>query len=192
MKLEGSYIINASKEEVWLAMNNPEILQASIPGCESLEKLSETQFTAIVKAKIGPVKASFTGEVSLENLNPPHSYTLTGEGKGGLAGFASGAADITLSEHDEGTELQYEVEAQVGGVEWLPLRRVCVRCPLHAACRMCVFSEKRRAKKAKAAGILFIIAKYVCVFFITFHSLFVHRQAPLRSGSRRCPHKCKS
>ncbi len=115
MKLEGSYIINASKEEVWLAMNNPEILQASIPGCESLEKLSETQFTAIVKAKIGPVKASFTGEVSLENLNPPHSYTLTGEGKGGLAGFASGAADITLSEHDEGTELQYEVEAQVGG-----------------------------------------------------------------------------
>ena len=115
MKLEGTYIINASKEEVWKAMNDPAILQQAIPGCESLEKISDTQFTAVIKAKIGPVKASFTGEVNLENLNPPHSYTLTGEGKGGLAGFAKGSADVSLNEHNDGTELIYLVDAQVGG-----------------------------------------------------------------------------
>ena len=115
MKLDGSYIIEASKEEVWAAMNDPEILEKAIPGCESLEKISDTEFTAVVKAKIGPVKATFTGEVKLEDLNPPNSYRLVGEGKGGIAGFASGAADVTLTDHPEGTELTYEVDAQVGG-----------------------------------------------------------------------------
>ena len=115
MKLEGSYVIKASKEEVWAAMNDPEVLRESIPGCESLEKISDTEFTAVVKAKIGPVKATFAGNVQLENLNPPHSYTITGEGKGGLAGFASGSADVLLSGHPEGTELKYDVDAQVGG-----------------------------------------------------------------------------
>jgi uncharacterized protein len=92
------------------------ILKKSIPGCESLEKKSDRELTAIVVLKIGPIKATFGGEVKLENLNPPYSYTITGEGKGGIAGFAKGGADVTLKEDGPGaTVLTYTAKADVGG-----------------------------------------------------------------------------
>ncbi|MGL4196248.1 MAG: CoxG family protein [Allorhizobium sp.] len=108
--------MEAPVETVWRALNDPEILRRSIPGCESLEKTSDTQMTAKVVLKIGPIKAKFEGAVELQNLNPPHSYTIAGEGKGGLAGFAKGGADVTLTAEEDGaTLLSYTVRAEVGG-----------------------------------------------------------------------------
>lgn len=116
MDMQGSERIEAPVETVWRALNDPEILRRSIPGCESLEKTSDTQMTAKVVLKIGPIKAKFEGAVELQNLNPPHSYTIAGEGKGGLAGFAKGGADVTLTAEEDGaTLLSYAVRAEVGG-----------------------------------------------------------------------------
>ncbi|MES0881942.1 SRPBCC family protein [Roseibium sp. SCP14] len=115
MDMNGSHRIPAKRETVWDALNNPEILQACIPGCESLDKTSETEMTAAVTSKIGPVKAKFKGSVTLENINPPESYTISGEGKGGVAGFAKGSADVKLTEDGNETVLTYEAKAQVGG-----------------------------------------------------------------------------
>ncbi len=116
MDMQGSERIEAPVETVWRALNDPEILRRSIPGCESLEKTSDTQMTAKVVLKIGPIKAKFEGAVELQNLNPPHSYTIAGEGKGGLAGFAKGGADVTLTAEEDGaTLLSYTVRAEVGG-----------------------------------------------------------------------------
>jgi carbon monoxide dehydrogenase subunit G len=115
MKLEGSQIIAADRATVWAALNDPEVLKACIPGCQSLEKTSDTTFEAVAKQKVGPVSATFTGVVELQNLNPPESYTIHGEGKGGAAGFAKGGADVSLKEVEGGTELTYVAEAKVGG-----------------------------------------------------------------------------
>jgi carbon monoxide dehydrogenase subunit G len=115
MDMSGSHRIPAKREKVWEALNDPEILKACIPGCESLEKTSETEMTAAVTSKIGPVKAKFKGAVTLENINPPESYTIVGEGKGGVAGFAKGSADVSLTEEGDETVLSYEAKAQVGG-----------------------------------------------------------------------------
>jgi carbon monoxide dehydrogenase subunit G len=115
MEMNGSHIIPASREVVWEALNNPDILRACIPGCEELEMSSPTEMSATVVTKIGPVKAKFKGDVTLENLNPPNSYTISGEGKGGIAGFAKGGANVTLTEVPEGTKLDYDVDAKVGG-----------------------------------------------------------------------------
>jgi len=116
MDMQGSERIEAPVETVWLALNDPEILRQSIPGCESLEKTSDTHMTARVVLKIGPIKAKFEGAVELQNLNPPNSYTISGEGKGGLAGFAKGGADVTLTPEEGGaTLLTYTVKAEVGG-----------------------------------------------------------------------------
>lgn len=115
MKLEGSQVIAADRATVWAALNDPEVLKACIPGCESLTKEDDTHFTAVVKQKVGPVSATFTGMVELQNLNPPESYTIHGEGKGGAAGFAKGGADVSLKEVEGGTELTYVAEAKVGG-----------------------------------------------------------------------------
>lgn len=115
MDMSGEYQIPASRESVWDALNDPEILKACIPGCESLEKTSETEMTASVTAKVGPVKAKFKGAVTLSNLDPPKSFKMSGEGKGGPAGFAKGGADITLIEDGDATILNYVVKAQVGG-----------------------------------------------------------------------------
>lgn len=115
MEMNGSHIIPASRETVWEALNNPDVLRACIPGCEELEMSSPTEMSATVVTKIGPVKAKFKGDVTLENLNPPNSYTISGEGKGGIAGFAKGGADVTLTEVPEGTQLDYNVDAKVGG-----------------------------------------------------------------------------
>ena len=115
MDLTGEERIAASRDTVWKALNDPEILRACIPGCESLEKISDTELEATVGVKIGPVKARFNGKVQLTNLNPPSSYTISGEGKGGVAGFAKGGADVTLIEEGSETVLAYVVNADVGG-----------------------------------------------------------------------------
>lgn len=116
MDMNGSETINAPVNLVWKGLNDPEILRQCIPGCETLEKTSDTEMTATVVLKIGPVKARFEGAVQLSNLNPPYSYTISGEGKGGMVGFAKGGADVTLAEQPNGTTLLiYTVKADVGG-----------------------------------------------------------------------------
>lgn len=115
MELSGSRVIAADIDTVWTHLNNPETLKACIPGCEELTGSPEEGFAAVVKQKVGPVKATFKGEVQLENIVPGQSYTITGEGKGGVAGFAKGGADVTLAMVEDGTELTYEAQAKVGG-----------------------------------------------------------------------------
>ena len=114
MKLFGSYQINLSKEKVWEALNDPEILKKSIPGCEEFKKNSETEFTATATNKIGPFNASFTGDIELEDLDPPNSYKISGSGNSPV-GFASGEATVKLEDLENGTKLIYEVQANVGG-----------------------------------------------------------------------------
>ena len=114
MKLSGSYQINLSKQKVWEALNDPEILKKAIPGCEEFIKNSDTEFTATATNKIGPFNASFTGDIELTDLNPPDSYKITGSGNSPV-GFASGEATVRLEDHEGGTNLIYEVEANVGG-----------------------------------------------------------------------------
>ena len=120
MQMQGERTIRASRDEVWRALNDPEVLMASIQGCESLEKTSETSFEAAVTQKVGPVKARFTGLVELSDIVPGESYTISGEGKGGAAGFAKGGAKVRLEDAaleggETGTLLVYEAEAKVGG-----------------------------------------------------------------------------
>jgi uncharacterized protein len=116
MDMNGSERIDAPSEIVWQALNNPDILRQCIPGCETLEKTSDTDMTATVSLKIGPIKARFEGAVQLTNLNPPNSYRIVGEGKGGVVGFAKGRADVQLeSEEPDVTVLRYTVKADVGG-----------------------------------------------------------------------------
>jgi uncharacterized protein len=115
MEIKGEYKIAASREKVFAALNDPAILQACIPGCESLEKTSDTEMTAKVKLRIGPVSAAFSGKVTLSDLDPPNGYRISGEGQGGAAGFAKGGAVVTLREDAGDTLLAYNVDAQVGG-----------------------------------------------------------------------------
>jgi carbon monoxide dehydrogenase subunit G len=115
MHLEGTQLIGADRATVWAALNDPEILAACIPGCQSMEGSAETGFAAVVKQKVGPVSATFKGKVSLTNLNPPESYTISGEGEGGAAGFAKGGADVKLLQTEGGTALTYVAEAKIGG-----------------------------------------------------------------------------
>ncbi|MBB4302037.1 hypothetical protein GGD81_001061 [Rhodobium orientis] len=115
MDMTGEYRIPARREDVWEAMNDPEVLKKSIPGCQSLEKVSDTEMTAKVVSKIGPVKATFNGHVTLSDIDPPKGYHISGEGKGGVAGFAKGGADVHLAEDGAETVLTYEAKAQVGG-----------------------------------------------------------------------------
>lgn len=115
MELAGRYRIAADRETVWRALNDPAVLSESIPGCKEFEA-DENGYSATVRAKLGPVAATFKGAVTLENLNPPESYTLKGEGKGGVAGFGKGAADVKLIEEaPNSTVLSYTAEAQIGG-----------------------------------------------------------------------------
>ncbi|WP_428028981.1 SRPBCC family protein [Ancylobacter sp.] len=116
MELTGAQRIEASREAVWQALNDPEILRQCIPGCQELQQSSPTQFTARVVLKIGPVKATFSGAVTLSDLDPPHGYRIAGEGQGGVAGFAKGGADVRLeAEPDGATRLTYSAQANVGG-----------------------------------------------------------------------------
>lgn len=115
MDMTGEYRIPAPREKVWEALNDPEILKLSIPGCQELNKESDTELTAKVAAKVGPVSAKFTGKVTLSDINAPQSYKITGEGQGGVAGFAKGGAEVQLEEDGDATVLRYKATAQVGG-----------------------------------------------------------------------------
>ncbi len=115
MDMTGERRIPAPRQIVWDALNDTEVLKASIPGCESLEKTSDTQMKAMASVKLGPISARFNGNVTLSDIEPPNSYRITGEGQGGVAGFAKGGAAVKLSDDGEATLLAYEVHAQVGG-----------------------------------------------------------------------------
>jgi len=115
MDMTGSHRIEAPRDKVWAALNDPDVLRQCIPGCEEVQKLSDTEFTAKVHAKVGPVSARFSGKVTLSDLDPPKGYRITGEGSGGAAGFGKGGAAVRLEEEGAATVLSYEAHAQVGG-----------------------------------------------------------------------------
>src|ERR1700694_2763983 len=115
MDMTGSQHIEAPRDVVWQALDALEGLKQSIPGCQSIERVSATDMTAKVVLKVGPVKATFNGKVTLSDLDPPNGYTITGEGSGGAAGFAKGSAIVKLQEDGAATNLTYEVKAQIGG-----------------------------------------------------------------------------
>ncbi len=115
MDMTGSQRIEAPRDAVWAALNDADVLKRCIPGCESIEKISDTEMNAKVVLKIGPVKASFLGKVTLSELDPPNGYRITGEGSGGVAGFAKGGATVRLEADGSATILNYDVKAQIGG-----------------------------------------------------------------------------
>jgi len=115
MTMTGEVQLPAPRQVVWEKLNDPDVLKATIPGCESLEKTSDTGFNAVAVTKIGPVKARWKGKVTLTDLDPPNGYKIVGEGEGGVAGFAKGAATVNLTDKDGGTLLTYNVDAQIGG-----------------------------------------------------------------------------
>jgi carbon monoxide dehydrogenase subunit G len=115
LNMTGEYVLAVPRADVWSALNDPVILKQCIPGCESFESLSGTEFSVVAKFEAGPVKARFKGRVKLEDLMPPESYTITGAGEGGVAGFAKGKAAVMLEEVPEGTKLTYKAGANVGG-----------------------------------------------------------------------------
>lgn len=114
MAFQGEYNIAAPRDQVWAALNDPEVLKACIPGCEELTRLSDTQIEAKITAQLGPIRSKFSTQIVLSDLDPPHGYTLSGEGKG-VAGFGRGSAKVTLSETDGGTLLRYDAQLGVGG-----------------------------------------------------------------------------
>lgn len=115
MTMSGEVQLAAPRETVWAKLNDADTLRACIPGCEELEKVSDTEFRAVAKTKIGPVSARFKGRVALSDLDPPNGYKISGEGEGGVAGFAKGGATVRLTDAEGGTLLSYNVEAQIGG-----------------------------------------------------------------------------
>lgn len=115
MTMNGEAVLPARQADVWAKLNDPETLKACIPGCQSLEREGEHGFVAVAKVKLGPVSATFKGKVTLSDIDPPHGYKISGEGEGGVAGFAKGGAVVKLEAVPEGTKLIYDVEAQIGG-----------------------------------------------------------------------------
>src|SRR3989475_9880990 len=115
MTMSGEVQLAASREKVWAMLNDPAVLKNCIPGCEQLDRTAENEFQAIATVKVGPVKARWKGKVRLSDLDPPNSYRISGEGDGGVAGFAKGGAKGSLSDKDGGTLLTYDVDAQIGG-----------------------------------------------------------------------------
>jgi carbon monoxide dehydrogenase subunit G len=115
MTMNGEVQLAAPREVVWAKLNDAEVLKQCIPGCEELNKVSDTEFQAVATIKIGPVKARFKGRVNLSDMDPPNGYKISGEGEGGVAGFAKGGAVVKLTQKDGGTLLSYDVESQIGG-----------------------------------------------------------------------------
>ena len=115
MTMTGEVQLPASRETVWTKLNEPAVLRSCIPGCEQLDRNSNNEFQAVATIKVGPVKARWKGKVRFSDLDPPNSYRISGEGEGGVAGFAKGGATVALSDKDGGTLLSYNVEAQIGG-----------------------------------------------------------------------------
>ena len=115
MEMTGEQLIHASQADTWAALNDPEVLKACVPGCESIDKTSDTDYVVQMTARVGPVSAKFKGKLTLTNMNPPHSYSIAFEGQGGVAGFAKGGADVSLTPEGHATKLAYKVKANVGG-----------------------------------------------------------------------------
>lgn len=115
MKMAGEFRVARAREAVWAALNDPAVLKRCLPGCQEIERISETEMTATLTVKVGPVKATFAGAVTLSDLDPPKGYTLSGQGQGGAAGFASGEARVALVEEGGETVVRYDVDAKVGG-----------------------------------------------------------------------------
>ena len=115
MTMNGEAVLPAGQADVWAKLNDPETLKACIPGCQSLDREGENGFVAVAKVKLGPVSATFKGKVTLSDIDPPNGYKISGEGEGGVAGFAKGGAIVKLETVPEGTKLTYDVEAQIGG-----------------------------------------------------------------------------
>lgn len=115
MDIKGEQFIPIPRQQVWAALNDTDVLKQAIPGCDAMNRLSDTEIEATVTAKVGPVKATFKGQVTLSDLDPPNGYSIRGEGKGGVAGFAKGGAKVRLLDAPGGTTLQYDVDAAVGG-----------------------------------------------------------------------------
>src|ERR1700693_2058831 len=115
MTMNGEVQLAAPREAVWAKLNDPEVLKVCIPGCEELEKTEDNGFRAVAKMKVGPVSARFKGRVTLSDLDPPNGYRISGEGQGGVAGFAKGGANVALTDDGADTLLSYQVNAQVGG-----------------------------------------------------------------------------
>ena len=115
MEMTGEYKIPAPRQKVWEALNDPEILKACIPGCQELNKESDTELSATVESKVGPVSATFKGKVTLSDIDAPNGYKISGEGTGGVAGFAKGGAEVSLVDDGDGTLLNYTATGQVGG-----------------------------------------------------------------------------
>ena len=153
MDLNGSATIDAPADEVWRSLNDPEILRQCIPGCEVMEKVSDTEWAASLVLNLGLFKPRFTGAVHLSNLNPPHAYTISAEGKGGMFGFAKGAADVSLEPLPEGkTLLTYALKADVGGrIAQLGARLVGSTASVLADLFFARFTEVIRQHAAKSA-----------------------------------------
>jgi uncharacterized protein len=115
MTMTGEIELAAPREKVWEKLNDPDVQKACIPGCEELEKTDDQGFRTVAKMKVGPVSARFRGEVTLSDLDPPNGYRISGEGEGGVAGFAKGGAKVDLVEREGGSRLSYHVDAQIGG-----------------------------------------------------------------------------
>ena len=115
MKMNGEFRVPTDRETVWRALNDPEVLKDCLPGCQAIEKTSDTEMSATLTIKVGPVKATFVGGVTLSDLDPPKGYTITGQGQGGPAGFASGEARVDLVQEGDETVVQYACDAKVGG-----------------------------------------------------------------------------
>lgn len=153
MEMTGEYRIAAPRETVWRALNDPDILRQAIPGCESIEKQSDTEMTAKATLQIGPVKAKFAGKVTLSNLDPPNGYTIGGEGQGGVAGFAKGGADVRLDPDGDATILRYSAKATVGGkLAQLGARLIDATAAKLAAEFFARFSEVVAPKQAALAA----------------------------------------
>ena len=115
MEMTGEQLIQASQADTWTALNDPEILKACIPGCESIERTGENEYLVQMTARVGPVSAKFKGRMALSGIRPPDSYSISFEGQGGVAGFAKGGADVSLATQGHDTRLSYKVKASVGG-----------------------------------------------------------------------------
>lgn len=154
MDMSGEQRICAPRDVVWRALNDPDVLKASIPGCKELEKTSDTHMTATVVMKVGPVSARFQGAVTLNDLDPPNGYRITGEGQGGVAGFAKGEARVTLEEDGpSATLLRYQVDAQVGGkLAQLGARLIDATARQMSAAFFTRFAQEIASRQEGAAG----------------------------------------
>jgi len=152
MDMKGEERIAAPRDLVWAALNDPDVLKGCIPGCTAIDRLSATDFTATLKVRIGPIPMTFSGNMTLSNVDAPHSYTLSGESAGGIAGLAKGRADVTLTADGEETILAYDATAEVGGrLAHLGSRLVGSSASKHAAKFFSDFSDAARAMAMRQA-----------------------------------------